>query len=260
MFPPLSFSSPILNAAGSLGFAPNPRGAVDLAQLGAFFTNPVSLAPRSPAESRCLLPFPGGFLLHTGYPNPGLRTVLKEYAPRWARSALPVIVSLLASQPDEVARMVRRLETVEGVLGLEIAIPPDATPDLAVSLCHAAQGELPAIPCLPPARIRELGPKLKAAGVALISLAASRGALPDASGRLIRGRLYGPSLLPAALLAITEAADLGFQVIASGGISCQEDVKSMLKAAPSVCIAVQLDPTFWKDGCFGAALPPQNIH
>jgi dihydroorotate dehydrogenase (NAD+) catalytic subunit len=260
MFPPISFSSPILNAAGSLGFAPNPRGAVDLLQLGAFFTNPVSLAPRSPAESRCLLSFPGGFLLHTGLPNPGLRAVVKEYAPRWARSPIPVIVSLLAGQPDEIARMVRRLETVEGVMGVELAIPPDATPDLALSLCQAAQGELPAIPCLPPGRLSEIGPKLKAAGISLVSLAAPRGALPAADGRLVRGRLLGPGMLPASLLAVAEAADLGFQVIGSGGISCQEDVKWMLKAAPSACIAVQLDSIFWKDGCFGAAWPPQNTH
>jgi dihydroorotate dehydrogenase len=246
MFPPISFSSPILNTAGSLGFAPNPRGAVDLALLGAFFTNPVSLAPRAPAENRCLLPFPGGFLLHTGLPNPGLRAVIREYAARWARSPIPVIVSLLANQPDEVARMVRRLETVEGVMGVEIGIPPNAAPELAVSLCLAAQGELPAIPCLPPERIADLGPRLKAAGVGMISLAAPHGALPGAhGGRWVRGRLYGPGLLPAALLALAEASALGFQVIASGGIFCRADADAMLAAGAA---AVQVDAAFWGEG------------
>src|SRR5512138_1775597 len=118
--PGLEFSSPLLNAAGSLGFSPASRGGIDASHLGAFFTNPVSLAPRHPAENRCLVHFPGGFLLHTGLPNPGLRSVLRMHAARWARMRLPVIVHLIAGQPEELARMARRLEGVEGVAGIEI--------------------------------------------------------------------------------------------------------------------------------------------
>ncbi|HEY3344724.1 MAG TPA: hypothetical protein VGJ97_07340, partial [Anaerolineaceae bacterium] len=92
----LPLRSPILNAAGTLGFAPNPRGSVDLACLGAFVTNPISLKPRHPAAARCLLPFPGGFLLHSGFPNPGFRKAVDQYAGRWAKSPLPVIVHLMA--------------------------------------------------------------------------------------------------------------------------------------------------------------------
>jgi len=113
-----------MNAAGCLSFAPNPRGPVDLSRLGAFVTNPVSLAPRRPADSRGMLLFPGGFLLHTGMPNPGLRAVLRQEAERWSRSALPVIVHILAEAPEDVARMVERLEGVEGVTGVEIGTPP----------------------------------------------------------------------------------------------------------------------------------------
>src|SRR5512146_1143254 len=104
----------LLNAAGMLGFAPHPRGPVDLGLFGAFVTSPVSLTPRTPAESRCLLPFPGGFQLHTGLPNPGLRAVVQRCALRWASASLPVIVHLLAAAPSEVSQMVRRLEEVDG--------------------------------------------------------------------------------------------------------------------------------------------------
>ena len=76
----LELHSPWMNATGMLGFAPNPRGQVALDKLGAFVTNPVSLRPRAPAQNRALLPFPGGFLLHTGWPNPGLRAVLRRSA------------------------------------------------------------------------------------------------------------------------------------------------------------------------------------
>ena len=68
----LPFRSPFLNAAGSLGFAPDPHSPLDLSRLGAFITNPVSSQPRTPASGPRYLPFSGGFLLHTGHPNPGL--------------------------------------------------------------------------------------------------------------------------------------------------------------------------------------------
>ena len=73
----LTFRTPLMNAAGMLGFIPNPRAPLDLGWLGAFVTNPVSLSPRQPAENRVMLPFAGGFLLHTGLPNPGLRVVIE---------------------------------------------------------------------------------------------------------------------------------------------------------------------------------------
>jgi dihydroorotate dehydrogenase (NAD+) catalytic subunit len=243
VFAELSFGSEVLNAAGSLGFAPGTRAGVEMEPLGAFFTNPVSLAARRPAENRCLLPFPGGFLLHTGLPNPGLRAVLRDYAGAWARSSIPVVVALLGSQAEEIKRMVQRLEGLEGVIGVEIGLPPDAAPELAVGLCLAAQGELPVIANLPPKRIGDLGPRLKQAGVGLVSLAAQRGALPGPDGRLMRGRLYGPSQLPAALLAVTEAAGLGLEVIGSGGIYSQTDVAAMRTAGAS---AVQVDTAWWR--------------
>ena len=47
---------PLMNAAGSLGFAPDMRTPVDMSKLGAFITNPISLGPRSPAQGKR---FPG---------------------------------------------------------------------------------------------------------------------------------------------------------------------------------------------------------
>jgi dihydroorotate dehydrogenase (NAD+) catalytic subunit len=240
----LTFRSPLMNAAGILGFIPNWRGPVDLSRLGVFVTNPVSLAPRKPAESRVMLPFTGGFLLHTGLPNPGLRAVMRNCAAAWARSPVPVIVSLLANQPDEIARMAQRLEEVVGVMGIEIGLPPGATADLAVAFCQAAQGELPVIVSLPPERVLELGPRLKAAGVRMVSLAPPRGSLPGPDGRLVRGRLYGPGLLPASLLAVAQAVELGLDVIGSGGVYTPQDISAMRAAG---AIAVQMDAVLWKE-------------
>jgi len=233
-----------MNAAGTLGFAPSPRGPVDLSRLGAFVTNPLSLAPRTPAETRRLLPFAGGFLLHTGLPNPGLSSVLRQYAHRWAGASLPVIVHILANHPDEVYRVVRRLEGIEGILAVELGLPPQVDPAGAALLLQAAAGELLILPCLPPERIAELAPTLKKAGVqGPISLQPPRGALPGSEGRLVGGRLYGPAVLPLALAAVHEARRAGFEVIGSGGVYSDADISAMRAAGAA---AVQLDAVLWR--------------
>ena len=79
----LAFRSRIINAAGMLGFAPDPRKTPSYDLLGAFVTNPVSLLPRSPALTRCSVSYLGGVLLHSGFPNPGLAKIIGKYSRQW---------------------------------------------------------------------------------------------------------------------------------------------------------------------------------
>ena len=76
----LALNTPIMNAAGSLGFALDPNVPIDISHLGAFVTNPISIRKRTPARGPRLLEFPGGFLLHSGYPNPGLDSIIRRFA------------------------------------------------------------------------------------------------------------------------------------------------------------------------------------
>ena len=170
----LAIDPPLMNAAGSLGFAPNLHGQVDLTRLGAFVTNPVSLAVRTPAHGRRFVTYPGGFLVHTGYPNPGLSQVLRRHAGQWSHSPLPVIVHLLAQGAEDASSMVRRLETVEGVIGLEVGLPKETSAEMVVALTRAASGELPVIVRLPLERATELAPTALAAGATAVSLGAPR--------------------------------------------------------------------------------------
>ncbi len=168
----LSFDPPWMNAAGSLGFAPDRRGPVDLARLGAFVTNPISLEPRSPAHGTRYAAYPGGFLLHTGYPNPGLRAVIRRYGEGWGRSPLPVLVHLLCRQVDELALAVRRLEGLPGVAGIELGLPPEIEAGQALRLAQAAAGELPLVLRLPLERALELAARLKGHDAGLDQVAA----------------------------------------------------------------------------------------
>lgn len=239
----LIFDPPLMNAAGSLGFAPDRRGPVALERLGAFVTNPVSLQPRSPAQGPRLLAFPGGFLLHSGHPNPGLRRAIQRYAGGWRRAPLPVIVHLLAETPGEVHSMIERLERVEGVAGIELGLPPGCDPGSALELVRAAQGELPLVIRLPAEQAGLLALALAGSGAAALSLAPPRGALPAPGGELTGGRLYGPAVLPAALQAVREACRGGLPVIGAGGVYAPADLEAMFAAGAA---AVQLDTVLWR--------------
>jgi dihydroorotate dehydrogenase (NAD+) catalytic subunit len=241
----LSLSKPLMNAAGSLGFAPEARGAVDLSPLGAFITNPISPGERSPARGVRYLPFPGGFLLHTGYPNPGLKTAIRHYAARWRRSPLPVLIHLLPGSPQETAQMVQALETVEGIAGLEVSLPLNADGASVLAFSQAARGELPVVLRLPLEGATRLAPHLASTGLAGISLAPPRGTLPLPDGGFVQGRLYGPALFPLALAVVQALARWDIPVIAAGGVYQPEQAEALLRAGAA---AVQLDSVLWQGG------------
>ena len=239
----LDLVSPWLNAAGTLGFAPSSEGWSWPEAQGGFVTNPLSSGPRTPAEARAALSYPGGWLLHTGLPNPGLSSVLRRYAERWARSTLPMWVHLLADRPDEVRRMALALEEVEGVAALEVGISAGAAPEQALGLVSAALGELAVVAAVPLAAAGEPWLKeLSRLGVSGITLTAPRGALPAAGGRAVSGRLYGPGLFPLALAALRALGPLGLPVVVGCGIYNPPAGRALLDAGAA---AVQIDTALW---------------
>jgi dihydroorotate dehydrogenase (NAD+) catalytic subunit len=239
----LYFTAPHLNAAGSLGFDPTRYFRQENAlKLGAFVTNPISLRARQPAAQPQLLEYSGGFLLHSGLPNPGLDAAIKQYARKWSNAPMPVIVHLMADRPEETARMARRLENVDNVMAVELGFAPGLSDDILRYALEMSLGELPIIMNLPHEQVLTLGPALVQDGASAISLAAPRGALVR-DDNLTSGRLYGPSLLPKSLEIVHAAARLGLPVIGAGGVYSLQDAESMLSVG---ALAVQFDSALWK--------------
>jgi dihydroorotate dehydrogenase (NAD+) catalytic subunit len=238
----LYFSKPLMNSAGSLGFAPDPRLGVALDSFGAFVTNPFSLRPRQPAAKPEIVEYPGGFLLHTGLPNPGFNAALKKYASRWDKADLPIIVHLMADRPEETQHMVQMLEMQENVMAVELGFAPLLADDILLLTLGMALGELPLIFSLPVEQILSLGPRLIQEGAQAISISAPRGALPTEHSSPITGRLYGPSLFPRTLETIYSAARLGLPIIGGGGVWSRENAEAMLSAG---ALAVQVDAALW---------------
>jgi dihydroorotate dehydrogenase (NAD+) catalytic subunit len=247
----LYFSKPLMNAAGSLGFAPDTRIGVSLDSFGAFVTNPFSLRPRRPTSQPAVIEYPGGFLLHTGLPNPGLRSGIKKYASKWDRSSLPVIVNLMADRPEETQQMVRMLEDLENVMAVELGFAPLLADDIILLTLELCLGELPLIFSLPVEQVLSLGPRLMQEGAQAISISAPRGA--SMADHLVTGRLLGPSLFPQTLDTVNNAAKLGIPIIGSGGVWSKENADAMLSVG---ALAVQVDAALWNPASIFSAPTP----
>lgn len=246
----LIFRKPLMNMAGTLGFAPDLRAPVPWDDFGAFVTNPLSLRPRAAAAQPALIEYPGGFLLHTGLPNPGLSTAIKKHAHRWASAPLPIIVHLMADRPEEAKQMVQMLEEMENITAAELGFAPLLADDIILLAVEMCLGELPLILSLHSEQVMSLGPRVVQAGAAAISLAAPRGALlnptpdlaPERREEIISGRLFGPSLFPRSLEIVNSAARLGLPIVGAGGVSSKDDAQAMLMAG---ALAVQMDAELW---------------
>jgi dihydroorotate dehydrogenase (NAD+) catalytic subunit len=253
----LSFSTPYMNAAGTLGFAPDYRTPLPWEAFGAFVTNPLSQRARQPAKKPALIEFAGGFLMHTGLPNPGLPRAIKRYARRWGDSRLPVIVHLMAEGPEATAHMVSSLEGLENIAALEIGFAPMLDEEILYQTIQTCLGELPLIVQLSFEQALTLGPSLVQVGVAAISLAPPRGMValtpsPSPYGReesatekWITGRLGGAAVYPQALLTVREAAQLNLPVIGAGGVNSKANAEAMLSAG---ALAAQVDASLWNPG------------
>ena len=238
----LVMRTPLANAAGFLGCDGAARESIDFRSLGAYITPPLSIQPRSAAHGPRLLTFPGGFLLHAGHPNPGLRAVVRRDRRHWAEMPCGVIVHLLLRTSDEASEMARWAESAEEVSALELGLGA-VEESQAAALVAACVGELPLIAHLPLGTPPSVFAAAVEGGAHAISIGAPRGALPGRDGEPVHGRLYGPAVFPLALQAVAALKEhLHAPIIASGGVYRGEQVAALLSAGAS---AVQLDGVLW---------------
>ncbi|MBI3361527.1 MAG: tRNA-dihydrouridine synthase [Chloroflexi bacterium] len=244
----LALKSPLLNAAGTLGFADEYAALIDFARLGAFVTNAITARPRTPARGDRVCEFAGGALIHTGLPNPGVGEAIRQYARKWARMPCPIVVHVAATTPDEVATCVQRLEAVDNVAGIELGFRDEIATGEAVDLITAAAqlASLPVLARLPLIRAEELCQVAVNAGAqALVVASPPRGTVRLSAGEWLTGRLYGPAYFPLALNAVRSVTSkVKIPMIGAGGIHTLADAQAMLAAGAA---AVEVDSAAWRD-------------
>ncbi len=242
----LALAAPWLNSAGTLGFGAEYRNLIELRRLGAFVTNPLTWRRRTPAAPPNAAEVPGGLIIHTGLPNPGVPSALRRYAREWGRLGAPVIVHLAATTPDEVRRSVDLLERRDEVAALEIGLRDDLDADELRALIRAGRQGLPLIVRLPLARADALCGTAVEAGADALTVAAPPRVTMDVAGQPMTGRLYGPDQFPAALAAVklVRAMCGGLPLIGAGGIYSADSAQEMLAAGAT---AIQFDAVLWRD-------------
>ncbi|HYO88625.1 MAG TPA: hypothetical protein VER79_08245 [Candidatus Limnocylindrales bacterium] len=241
----LLVETPLLPMAGTVGFGDEYAGLLDLSLFGALVTNPVTTAPRSPANGARVITLAAGALLHTGLPNPGLRVVLSDHVEVWARLALPVIVHFVPVSLEDLRRALGRLDEAESVSAVEIGLNDDIPLADAVLLTReVSRTEKPALMRLPFGAPMDMVRAVADAGAdALVLSAPPRGTARDPAGHLVSGRIYGPMNKPLALRHLGQAAQISnAPVIAAGGIHSPEDARDFLEAG---AVAVQIDSLVW---------------
>jgi dihydroorotate dehydrogenase len=235
-------------AAGVFGYGEAYRDLVEYERLGAVVTHPVSLRSRRAAHGPRFAAHGEQLLVHTGLPNAGLKRVLREQSALWARLPVPVILHLLATTPDEVARASERLVGARNVLGIELGLDDGTPAGEALALLDAARaGGLPVVVRLPFDGVERLALPLADAGADALTLTAPpRARLPLAgSEELLQGRLYGRALLPLLLHRLaTWAPHLSVPLIAAGGIATPEEARACLDLGAT---ALQIDALLWQN-------------
>lgn len=250
----LTLSVPVMPASGAFGYGDVYHELVDVSRLGAVVTNPVSLRARRAAGGKRLGVWGDHFVVHTGWPNPGLRRVVRQYRTIWERLDVPVIVHLLATRPSEVHKAMIRLAEVPSVRGVELSFAADTSPERTLNLLAAARepGDLPVIAQVPFGQVEAFAPLLVRQGVDALTLTAPpRAVLPlrndtrSSVARYMRGRLYGAALFPMLLDTLSRwAKKLDVPVVACGGIAAPEDAMACLNLGAA---AVQVDALLWRD-------------
>ena len=259
----LLLSTPLMAAAGCLGYGFEASEQIDVVRLGAIVTRGTTLSPRSGSPRPRMAEAPAGLLHAIGLQNPGIDAVLDRFAPRWATWQVPVVLSICAASTDDLAALAARAD-VPGVAALELDLASvDLTRDgRPVSLDAGASArateaarsasDLPLLVKLSPAAsdVRAVARAVVDAGADALTCG---GGLPAAAVDRVRGRallggratLSGPALRPVALRMVAEAAAaVKVPVIGCGGVLSIDDVIDLILAGAS---AVQMGTALLAD-------------
>jgi dihydroorotate dehydrogenase (NAD+) catalytic subunit len=262
----LVLANPIMVASGTFGYGVEYGDVVDVQRLGAICCKGTTLRPRAGNPPPRVTETPGGMLNSIGLQNPGVDAVIEKYGPIWQGWQVPVIVNVAGESIEDYVEVVRRLDGVPGVAGIELniscpnvgkgglqfAIDRDAARAVTAAVRRAT--ELPLLVKLSPnvADVRPIAKAIEEAGAdALTAINTLSGLAVSADrSRAFLGNTYGglsgPAIKPVALRIVYEVAQVvEIPIVAIGGVTELADVLDFLAvgaAAVQVGTAIFADP------------------
>ena len=254
----LQLKNPVMTASGTAGYGMEYAELVDIERLGAIVSKAITLKPRCGNPQIRLAETASGLLNSIGLQNIGVDALIREKAPVWATWDVPVIVNIAGESIAEYGELVRKLEGVTGISGIEVNIScPNVAmggmefgknPEIAAEVTEAVKSgtNLPVIIKLTPnvADITEIARAVVEAGADAISLINTlTGMAIDVSNRKpflgsITGGLSGPAIKPIALYMVYQVSQaVDVPIIGCGGIAFADDALEFIMAGAS---AVQM--------------------
>ena len=261
----LVLPNPILVASGTFGYGVEYGDVVDVNRLGGICCKGTTLKARIGNPTPRVTETPGGMLNSIGLQNPGVDAVLAKYADTWAGWRVPMIVNVAGESVGDYVEVVKRLDGVPGVAGIELniscpnvgrgglqfAIDADAAAGVTAAVRRAT--DLPLLVKLSPnvADVRPIARAIADAGAdALTAVNTLSGIAVDASrARPLLGNVYGglsgPAIKPVALRIVYEVCQVvDIPVIAIGGVTELADVLDFLAVG---AVAVQVGTAIFAD-------------
>jgi dihydroorotate dehydrogenase (NAD+) catalytic subunit len=257
----IELASRVVNASGTFDAIAARRiygdALLEEFPFAAFVSKTITLEPRIGNEPQRIWETPAGMINSIGLPNKGLAGFLEHDLPRLGELPVPLIVSAMATGPEDFGRMVAALDEREEVAALELNVScPNVHSGLIV-------GEQPAetlalLEALRPLTAKPLIVKLtpNVADPAAIAVAAEEGgadavslintikavAVDPLTGKpgigVGQGGLSGPAIRPIAVAQVRAvAAAVGVPIVGMGGICNGDDAVEML-AAGATLVAV----------------------
>jgi dihydroorotate dehydrogenase (NAD+) catalytic subunit len=250
----LRLANPVMTASGTFGYGTEYSHLFDIQKLGAIVCKGTTLQPRDGNHQPRLVETPSGLLNSIGLQNIGLKALLEEKAPVWAKWRVPVIVNIAGETIDEYAQLAKELDGVSGVSALEVNIScPNISaggaefgvhpePAARVTASVRASTSLPVLVKLTPntSEIARVAMAVAEAGADAICLINTvRGMAVDIFTRKAllgngTGGLSGPAIKPMALAMVYEVAGaVGLPVVGCGGITSGSDAIEFIMAGAS---------------------------
>jgi dihydroorotate dehydrogenase (NAD+) catalytic subunit len=261
----LVLANPILVASGTFGYGIEYGDVVDVDRLGAICCKGTTLKARVGNITPRVTETPGGMLNSIGLQNPGVDAVIEKYAATWSGWKTAVIVNVAGESVADYVEVVRRLEGVPGVAGIELniscpnvgkgglqfAIDAEAAAGVTAAVRRAT--DLPLLVKLSPnvADVRPIARAIADAGADALTAVNTLSGIAVAPSRAkpllgnIYGGLSGPAIKPVALRVVYEVAQaVDIPVVAIGGVTELADVLDFLAVG---AVAVQVGTAIFAD-------------